>query len=620
MWLQPATTADGLTYRDLNGNGRLDPYEDARLTTAERVRDLLSRMSIEEKVGEMFQRQVEVGPDGTLVEENATFLPSGTTHAITELHLTHVYALGLPKDPAAIARWHNRMQKVAERTRLGIPILLSCDPVHANVDNIATGVRAQGFSEWPEAIGLAALADPEAAREFGETARREYTAVGIRSAIHPQIDLATDPRWARQSGTFGPDADLSGRCARAYVEAFQRTSAKGDALGPGSVACMAKHFPGGGAQQDGEDPHFPYGREQVYPAGMFEYHLHPFIEAIDAGVSAIMPYYSLPFGLERNGQSIEAVGFGFNHQVITGILRDELGFDGVVCTDFGILSPYEVRGFTVSPARAWGVEHLDRPARMAKAIDAGCDQFGGELCPEVLVDLVAEGTVSEARIDESVARLLTVKFDLGLFDDPYVDEDDAAEVVGAATAVQAGFDAQVSSIVLLDQRDGVLPVAPGTRVYVSGAAPDRFASAFAVVDAPEDAELIVLRLDGPYEERSEFVLERFFHAGRLDLDPEDVARVRELAQHAPVVVDVKLERPAILTPLVGVAAALVGSFGTSDRALVTALRDPTLMRGRLPFDLPRTMVAVERSSPDAPYDLDDVLFEHGTNRLREQHT
>jgi beta-glucosidase len=606
-----STAPDGTVYRDLNGNGEMDPYEDPRRPVAERVRDLLSRMTVEEKAGLLFQRQVEIGPDGGLVEEDTIFLPQGTTHAIEELHLTHVYALLQPKDAAAIARWHNRLQQVAESTRLGIPITLSSDPVHADVHNEATGVRVPAFSEWPETIGLAALDDPDAVREFAEIAGREYRAVGIRSAIHPQIDLATDPRWARQAGTFGPDAELTARCARAYIEGFQGTARRGEALTATSVACMAKHFPGGGAQKDGEDPHFPYGREQVYPGGRFEEHLRPFVEAIEAGVAAVMPYYSLPLGLERNGEAIEAVGFGFNRQVLTGILRDELGYDGVVCTDFGILTPYEVKGFTVSPARAWGVEDLDTKARMAKALDAGCDQFGGELCPDVLRSLLEDGTVSEARVDESVARLLRVKFELGLFDDPYVDEAAAAERVGDDPALAAGFRAQVSSLVLIEDRGSLLPLTETTRVFVEGSDPSAFVGTVEVVDRSEDAQVIVLRLPAPFEPRSEFVLEGGFHAGSLDLDPETVARVEDLARLAPVIVDVRLERPAILTPVVDDATVLIGSFGSSDSALARALTTPGAMRGRLPFDLPRSMASVERSHPDVPNDTADPLYRAG---------
>ncbi len=214
-------------------------------------------------------------------------------------------------------------------------------------------------------------------------------------ALHPQVDLATEPRWARQSATFGEDPDLTSRLGAAYIRGFQ-----GSELGPDSVATMTKHFPGGGPQKDGEDPHFPYGREQVYPGGQFETHLKPFEAAFDAGTSQIMPYYGMPVGTEY-----EEVGFGFNKSVITGLLRERYGFDGIVCTDWGLISDGEIGGQPF-PARAWGVEHLSPRERMRKVLDAGADQFGGESIPDLLIDLVRSGELAEERLDVSARRLL----------------------------------------------------------------------------------------------------------------------------------------------------------------------------------------------------------------------
>jgi len=201
-----------------------------------------------------------------------------------------------------------------------------------------------GFSQWPGPIGLAATRDPTLVREFGDIARREYLAVGIRVALHPMADLATEPRWARIQGTFGEDAELSSRIVSAYIEGFQ-----GETLSPESVACMTKHFPGGGPQKDGEDPHFSYGKEQVYPGGNFDYHLIPFEAALEAGTAQIMPYYGMPVGL-----AVEEVGFGFNKDVVTGLLRGKYGFDGVVCTDWTLLTPVEAMGQVLIEAKCWG--------------------------------------------------------------------------------------------------------------------------------------------------------------------------------------------------------------------------------------------------------------------------
>ncbi|GAA1748923.1 glycoside hydrolase family 3 protein [Nonomuraea bangladeshensis] len=590
-WLVTSQAPDGTVYRDLNGNGVMDPYEDPRLPVAERVRDLISRMTVEEKVGQFFHPMIEAGQDGSPVETGAMLMPNSTSHTIQRQYITHFNVIMLPGEAEVAALWHNRVQKLAEQTRLGIPVTISSDPCHSGGDNLATSMLSGAFSRWPEAMGLAALRDVEAVREFARIARQEYRAIGIRSALHPQIDLATEPRWARQSGTFGPSAELAAAYVRAYLEGFQ-----GETLDATSVACMTKHFPGGGPQKDGEDPHFPYGREQVYPGGLFDHHLQPFLEAIDAGTSAIMPYYGMPVGAVHKGRAIEEVGFGFNKDVITGILREELGYDGVVCTDWQLVtdSPY-------SPARAWGVEHLSRAERVARILDAGCDQLGGEECTDVLLALVEDGTVPESRLDESLARLLAVKFELGLFDNPYAEEPERA---GTAEAVTAGFDAQVGSLVLL-KNDGLLPLPSGTRVYVEGGAfPDG-------VERPEDADVIVVRLDAPFEQRDTMFLEPYFHAGSLDFAEETVARVRELAAIAPVVVDVKLERPAVLTPLADLATAIVGSFGSGNAAVAHALVTPGAMRGRLPFQLPRSMAAVERNQADVPNDLDDVLFPEG---------
>ena len=216
------------------------------------------------------------------------------------------------------ARWHNALQAIAEQSPHGIPVTISTDPRHAFIENAGASFAAKAFSQWPESLGLAALRDADLVREFGDIARQEYCAVGIRAALHPTLDLATEPRWARQSGTFGQDPDLVTELAVAYLKGFQQ-----DSLGPGSVACTSKHFPGGGPQKDGEDAHFPYGREQVYPGGRFADHLKPFPPIIEAGTAAIMPYYGMPIALEVDGEQIEEVGFGYNKQIVTGLLREQ---------------------------------------------------------------------------------------------------------------------------------------------------------------------------------------------------------------------------------------------------------------------------------------------------------
>src|SRR4051794_12896947 len=502
----PVLEQDGQRFRDLNKNGRLDPYEDSRLPVEERVDDLLGRMTIEEKVGLMFHQMTGMTPQGALVEKRALRYRTlvGTSKLLGELHVNHVnvYSVSAPR---LLARWSNAIQKAAERTRLGIPVTVSSDPRHSCRRTIVASLAAGSFSAWPEPLGFGAADDPELTRAFADIARQEYLAAGIRTALHPMADLATEPRWPRVVGTFGEDAELAARHVGAYVRGFQ-----GDELGPHSVACITKHFPGGGPQRDGEDPHFPYGKEQVYPGGNFEYHLRPFAAAFEAGTAAVMPYYGQPIGVP----GIEEVGFGYNRDVVTGLLRERFGFDGVVCTDWGLITPVKILGFkTLFAARAWGVEHLSRDERVLKAIDAGVDQFGGEHCVEVVLRLVRDGRVSEERIDQSARRLLRDKFRLGLFDDPYVDEDEAERTIGAESFRAAGELAQRKSIALLANRDGILPLQGRPKAYLEGV--DAEAAAAYCEPVPlEEAEVALLRLDAPFRKRKG-LLERLFRAGDL---------------------------------------------------------------------------------------------------------
>jgi beta-glucosidase len=496
---------DGLSYRDLNKNGRLDPYEDPRRPIEERVDDLLAQMTLEEKAGMLFHAMLPINPDGSLVEGESRFGPFSTVELVSGRLLNHFNLAGSAA-PRQIAEWYNRLQHLAESTRLGIPVSLSSDPRHAFSDNPATSFMAGPFSQWPEPLGLAATGDAALVEAFGDIARQEYRAVGIRVALHPMADLATEPRWARNNGTFGEDAALASRMVAAYIRGFQ-----GETLGTASVACMTKHFPGGGPQKDGEDPHFPYGREQVYPGNNFAYHLIPFEAAFATGTAQIRPYYGMPIGTPY-----EEVGFGFNTGVITGLLRGKYGFDGVVCTDWGLLTDAALGGRPF-PARAWGVEHLSRPERARKALDAGVDQFGGEQCPEVILELVRSDQVAETRIDSSIRRLLRDKFRLGLFDNPFVDPNAAEQVVGNSAFRAAGEQAQRRSIVLLKngaiETGQTLPLQGRPKLYVENIAPEIANRYGQVVESVAEAEVAILRLKAPFEQRDGNFLERMFHAG-----------------------------------------------------------------------------------------------------------
>ncbi|ERK73378.1 glycoside hydrolase family 3 protein [Leifsonia aquatica] len=583
----------------------VDPtYRDASLPVEERVENLLGQMTLEEKAGLFFQTMISMSQDGGLAPADPMFgLPSNEEYVIGA-GMTHFNVLGSAPTAELMARWHNALQELAASTRLGIPVTISTDPRHSFSDNPLAGMMAGPFSSWPESIGLAATRDEELVERFGDIARQEYTAVGIRVALHPQIDLATEPRWGRQVATFGEDPELTSRLGAAYIRGFQ-----GAELGPDSVATMTKHFPGGGPQLDGEDAHFAYGREQVYPGGQFELHLKPFEAAFEAGTSQIMPYYGMPVGTEY-----EEVGFGFNKSVITGLLRERYGFDGIVCTDWGLISDSEIMGQPF-PARAWGVEHLSPRERMKKVIEAGADQFGGEAIPDLLIDLVRSGEISEERIDVSARRLLREKFVLGLFDAPFVDVEKAGRVVGSAAFREAGEAAQRASITVLTNRapaDGVptLPLPAGSRLYVEGIDPAVAGEYGTVVATPEEADYAIVRTHAPFEVRAT-TFENFFHQGSLDFTPEAVEHLRAIAATVPTIVDVHLDRPAILTPFVDAPAAIVANYGANARALLDVLTGAAAPSGKLPFDLPSSMAAVEASREDVPFDTKDPLFRFG---------
>jgi len=595
----PTLTQDGITFRDLNKNGKLDPYEDSRRPIEERVEDLLKQMTLAEKAGMLFQTMIGMNKDGTILEKTGMFPLPQSSDMIARRLMNHFNILQ-SSDPRHMAEWHNRIQKLAERTRLGIPVTISSDPRHAFSDNPLAGMLAGSFSQFPEPTGLAATRDTDLVQQFGDIARQEYLAVGIRLALHPMVDVATEPRWCRTNGTFGDDADLVSEMAAAYIRGFQ-----GATLGKESVACMTKHFPGAGPQMNGEDAHFKYGREQVYPGNNFDYHLKPFEAAFQAETSQIMPYYGMPVGTPH-----EEVGFSFNKSVITDLLRGKYGFDGIVCTDWGLLTSLWILGKEVMPARAWGVEHLSLAERAQKILDASVDQFGGEACPEVIVQLVREGKVSEERINQSIRRLLREKFELGLFDHPYLDVDAAEKIVGQPEFRKVGELAQRKSIVLLKNEKQTLPLKSGLKLYVEGIKPEAIKPYGEVVDDVSKADIAILRLVTPYEKRKG-LMESFFHAGELDFKEPEKTRILNILNKVPTVVDIYLERPAVIPEIAEQSAALLANFGANDEAVLDVIFGKFAPQGKLPFELPSSMEAVRKQKEDVPHDSENPLFEYG---------
>lgn len=590
----------GGAYRDLNHNGKLDIYEDPRQPIDARVEDLLSQMTLEEKAGMMFINGSVVNEDGSIeAQPGADSFGGIALNQIDRQKMTHFNLWQIP-GAQATATWHNHLQSYAEQTRLGIPITIASDPRNHFTRNIFS-MAANEFSQWCETLGFAALDDVALVQKFADIVRREYLAVGIRVALHPQIDLATEPRWPRISGTFGEDAHLTARMAKAYIRGLQ-----GEALEKKSVACMTKHFPGGGPQKEGLDPHFEFQKGQIYPGNNFDYHLIPFEAAFEAQTAAIMPYYGVPMD-----QTDENVAMSFNKAIITGLLREKYHFNGIICTDWGLITDVNM-GEAIWPARAWGVEKLSHPERVLKAIEAGIDQFGGESCPEYVVELVRTGMLLEERIDQSVRRLLRLKFQLGLFDAPFVEEDQVKTVLGNPISLQAGHAVQERAMTLLKNDGHVLPLQGSPKIFLQNIAPEVAARFGEVVDLPEKADFALIRLDTPWvpvETKNPFAAN--FHHGDLDFKGEKKAEILNLLKKVPAIVVIYLDRPAVFPEISAAARALIGEYGADDLAVLNVIFGHARPEGKLPFELPRSMEAVRAQKADLPHDSENPLYPFG---------
>ena len=598
---------NGFRYRDLNNNGRLDVYEDKRQDIESRVNDIMSQMDIEDKVGLMWHPPIGIGKNGEILgkPKPASFSFSSTYDIVIKRKIRHFNLFMIPSTEK-LAEWYNNLQKLAEQDKLGIPITISSDPRHGINNFIGNDMLAGDFSEWPEPIGLAATNDSALVVEFGQIANKELRAIGIRTALHPMADLTTEPRWGRINGTFGEDANLSAKMTAAYIYGFQ-----GDELDPESVACMTKHWPGGGPQKDGWDAHFRYGMDQDYPGNNFEYHIKPFIAALEAKTAMIMPYYGIPLG-----QTNEDVGMSFNKEIITDLLRNKYGYDGIVCTDWNIIEGMKLFGFEFM-GMPWGVDELTVKERIQKVIDAGVDQFGGNSNSKELLELVRENRISEKRIDESVRRLLRAKFIMGLFDNPYIDVESAVNIVGKKEFVEKGKLAQRKSIVMLKNKMNtdssyVLPLKKSSKIYIENIDKKVAAQYATVVDSLNDADIAILRLQTPWVSREGAnFFENFFHQGDLDFKEPELSRILDIANKKPTIICIYLDRAAVVPEIAEAAVGLFGEFGARDDAVLHIIFGDFNPVAKLPFELPASMKAVENQFEDVPYDSKDPLFPFG---------
>lgn len=485
-------TVDGYAFKDLNKNGTLDSYEDWRLSSEERAENLASQMSIEQIAGLMLYSAHQAIPAraggyfaGTYNGENyveGETDPSDPTDQqkkfLEEDNLRHVLITTV-KSPEIAAQWNNKLQALCEGIGLGIPANNSSDPRHGTVAKAEYDAAAGGeISMWPSSLGMAATFNPQLVEEFGNIAATEYRALGITTALSPQIDIATEPRWARFNGTFGESPKLSAAMAQAYTDGFQ-TSTGTEILennwGLNSVNAMVKHWPGGGSGEAGRDAHYGAGKFAVYPGNNFDEHLIPFTEGAfklkggTGSASAVMPYYTISW--DQDAKNGENVGNSYNSYLIADLLRNKYGYDGVLCTDWGITGDHNVMDNFID-GKPWGVESLSIAERHYKILMAGVDQFGGNNEVKPVVDAYNIG-VSEhgeekmrTRMEQSAVRLLKNIFRVGVFENPYLDPTETKGIVGKPEFMKVGYEAQLQSIVLLKNTDNVLPLSDKKTVFI----------------------------------------------------------------------------------------------------------------------------------------------------------
>ena len=486
----------GLHFKDLNKNGTLDKYEDWRLPVNERAGDLASQMSIEQIAGLMLYSKHQPIPASTgrfagtyggksFDESGArpSDLSDDQINFLTNDNLRHVLITTV-QSPEDAALWNNNVQALVEGLGLGIPTNNSSDPRHRTIAGEEYNAGSGGeISRWPTALGLAATFDSSVTLKFGQIASREYRALGLTTALSPQVDLATDPRWNRVSGTFGENPKLAADMARAYVDGFQTSTGEAAIAGGwgyNSVNAMVKHWPSGGPEEGGRDGHFSFGKYAVYPGNNFKDHLAPFTEGafkLDGGTamaSAVMPYYTISVGQDPSGG---AVGNAYSSYIINDLLRGTYQYEGVICTDWGITN--DSTAVAAFSGRPWGVENLTVAERHYRVIMAGVDQFGGNNESGPIIQAYAMGAdehgeeFMRARMEKSAVRLLTNIFRVGLFENPYLDIEHSKATVGNAEYVDSGYQTQIKSIVLLKNADNILPIENNKTVYV----PKRFAPA-----------------------------------------------------------------------------------------------------------------------------------------------
>jgi len=679
----PILQQDGLYFKNVSRSGKLLPFEDWRLSPEDRAKDLAARLSVEEIAGLMMYSShqmvpaMSVGPfigtyGGKSLEESGAKpwdLTDQQKKFLSQDHLRYVLAMGL-KDAETAARWSNELQAYAEALPYGIPVNISSDPRHG-ASNAGAEYKSGGgqTSKWPEGLGMAATFDPALCEEYAGIIAKEYRALGITTALSPQVDVGSDPRWMRIEDTFGAHPELVTDMGRAYCDGLQTDADAEDGWGKESVAAMAKHWPGGGPCEAGRDAHYAFGKFAVHPGGCQELHFRPFLEGVfhlkgkTGKAAAIMPYYTVTWGMDPSGDN---VGNSYSRHIIQDLLREQAGYQGVVCTDWGITADPEPEMDSFG-SRCYGAEELTEEERHLRILENGVDQFGGNNDIVPILEAYRLGCekhgedAMRARFERSAVRLLLNSFRCGLFENPYLDPAESQETVGCEAHCRAGLEAQRKSIVLV-KNNGVLPVRQRKKVYIPGRAIGSRKTFFRTdlpgysipgadktvvetyfdwAETPDEADFAIVFIESPLTDGG-YTKEAGYQPITLQYRPytADTARAQSIGQgdfreaahpnrsyrgktvtaaneadldlvldtrkamgDKPVIAVVRMHNPCVLSELEQAADAILVDFGVQQDAMLSVIQGTAEPSGLLPVTLPANMETVEAHCEDDPFDI-----------------
>lgn len=592
--------ADGYQFKDLNDNGVLDAYEDWRLSPQERAENLLSLMTAEQKAAQMVHLTLVTQKDSWFNKNNVGFA----------LVYEYIFEPEEEEDeeesdetqtPISSARnaamRTNEIQELSESSELGIPVIFS-------MDTEAGAAFVKDATYLPDEINQGAAGDVELVTRLNEVLKEELMAVGVRMALSPDADLITDPRWGRNQECYSEDVETVETMIAAAVKALQGENG----LDENSVMATVKHFPGAGAQTNGVD-----GSPLTISEDSIDLHLAGFKAAIDADVAAVMPYgYStVPY---LGGDAVDNSA-DQSAAVMTDLLRGELGYEGIIQTD-------------------WGLNFVG-------AANAGADVLGGAGVRSTaqLVD-----GVDEALLTDACRRILIAKFQMGLFENPYVDEDAAEEIIGSDEHKAVAKEAAAKSFTLVKYENAASladqsfivagELASDVRCLNSGwtakepveiagtsiltalqekAGADNVTYITSAEKVPTDlsgvtAVVVVGEKSGTHDPA--------WGAATLEFPEEQTALINALDKAgANVVAVVVMNRAYVLTPIVNAADSVLVVYRPGvtcgAEAVADCLFGETAITGRLPFQIPESMEQVLSQREDMPKDIENPLYEYG---------